>query len=299
MNISCMTELNALWKVWDDHDTIKIPGTQLTLKGFSIAALRTNFYIPELSIMLDAGISGNMAPDYIFVTHSHSDHIANLPYHLYSAKNGKKIQIYIPEEMTKKMTGMLDSITMLNDEYPNPEFENKENGNMKCYNIVPVKPGISDVILRNKKYELEVIKCYHSVPCVGYGFSEFKTKLKDEYKELSSKEIGELRRKGVDVSCEVKNPILCFLGDTSDEVLKDKSLEKYRNIMIECTFIRDEELVQAEKTKHIHWKSLEKYITDHPNINFILYHFSQRYKKSEIKEFFDNKKLPNVIPWIN
>ena len=89
-------EQNALWKVWDDREPITIPGTQYTLRGFSIAALRTNFFIKELSIMLDGGLSANYSPDHIFITHSHTDHIANLPFHLYSAKENSKIQIYAP-----------------------------------------------------------------------------------------------------------------------------------------------------------------------------------------------------------
>lgn len=49
--------VNALWNTWNDREPIKIPNTEYTLKGFSIAALRTNFYIKELGIMLDAGLS--------------------------------------------------------------------------------------------------------------------------------------------------------------------------------------------------------------------------------------------------
>lgn len=108
-------ELNPLWKVWDDslkvnfddgtnsikinsNNTYKLVGTEWTFRGFSIAALRTNFIIKELNIMLDAGLSGNMTPDHIFITHCHSDHCANLPFHIYSSKENSKINIYVPFE---------------------------------------------------------------------------------------------------------------------------------------------------------------------------------------------------------
>src|SRR5438094_6939082 len=39
------TILNALWRVWEDHEPMRIPETTYTLRGFSIAALRTHFYI--------------------------------------------------------------------------------------------------------------------------------------------------------------------------------------------------------------------------------------------------------------
>ena len=86
--------INPLWAVWNYTKPLTIKDTQYTLKGFSIAALRTNFYIKELGIMLDAGISANISPDHIFITHCHSDHSANLPFYLYSYKEGRKIQIY-------------------------------------------------------------------------------------------------------------------------------------------------------------------------------------------------------------
>ena len=44
-------DTNAIWALWDDREAIKIPGTEYTLRGFSIVALRTNFYIKELGIM--------------------------------------------------------------------------------------------------------------------------------------------------------------------------------------------------------------------------------------------------------
>ncbi len=75
--------MNPLYKAWEAREPIKLAGTQYTLRGFSIAGYRTNFYIKELDLMLDAGISANFAPKKILITHCHSDHIANLPFHLY------------------------------------------------------------------------------------------------------------------------------------------------------------------------------------------------------------------------
>ena len=75
--------MNPIYRIWNDHEHIKLSGTPYTLQGFSIAGYRTNFYIPQLNLMLDAGISANFTPKKIFITHSHADHIANLPFHSY------------------------------------------------------------------------------------------------------------------------------------------------------------------------------------------------------------------------
>lgn len=68
--------------------------------------------------------------------------------------------------------------------------------------------------------------------------------------------------------------------------------------MIECTFIFDEDYENSKEKKHIHWKDLKPFIDIHKDTQFILYHFSQRYKANQIKEFF--KDCPeNVIPWVS
>lgn len=56
---------NAVYNVWNKCPAIKVPNTSFTIKGWSVAAHRTNFYIPELKIMLDAGISRPVIQSYI------------------------------------------------------------------------------------------------------------------------------------------------------------------------------------------------------------------------------------------
>ncbi|QKF94465.1 ribonuclease Z [Fadolivirus algeromassiliense] len=291
--MSLNSEQNALWKVWEDRDPITLPDTTYTLRGFSIAALRTNFYIKELGIMLDGGLSASYSPDYIFITHSHTDHVASLPFHLYSAKLDTKMQIYVPEESLDNIDKMINSVININADVPGiDEYD-------PLYCLIPVRDGVINQIIRGKKFKIEIIKCYHGVPCVGYGFIEMRNKLKEEYRDLPPNEIGKLRKSGIDVTHEVEYPIFCFLGDTSKEILNDSRIQKYRTIMIECTFINKEDIEQADKTMHMHWDYLKDYVESHPDNTFILYHFSRRNKKSDIEQFFENMNIPNVIPWIN
>jgi ribonuclease Z len=297
--LTANTNINPLWRVWEDQTPIQIPQTNYTLKGFSIAALRTNYYIKELGIMLDAGLSANLSPDYIFVTHGHADHCANLPYHLYSVKPNSQIQIYAPSESVTKFKKLLDSAYELSADTDITTTELPLSNT--CYNLIGVDSmsKLQNINIKGKKIDVEIIPCTHSVPCVGYGFTEQRLKLKPEYQKLSGKEIGALRKTGAEINYEMAIPFFCFLGDTSKDILQNPVLEKYQTIMIECTFISDDEIEQANKTMHMHWQSLESYIVAHPNITFILYHFSQRYKRSEIIDFFALKNLPNVITWIS
>lgn len=288
-----MSTTNALYRVWQDHESIIIPNTFYTLSGFSVAALRTSFYIKELEILLDAGLSFVCGVDHIFITHCHTDHIANIPFLLYNQKPNKKIQIYIPKESSEKTNKYIESAYLLGW-----NIEKQENIPVNdSYDIIGVEPNIFELYIKGKKFDIEVIKCYHPVPCVGYGFIEKRSKLKEEYIKLSTKEIGELKKSGVIINYEIKYPLFCYLGDTSKEILKDESIKKYKNLIIECTFIFENEIEQADKTQHMHWKYLEPFIHLNQEINFILYHFSQRYKKQEINEFFHKLALPNVILW--
>lgn len=291
-----MSATNALLKVWEDHETIIIPNTNYTLSGFSIAAFRTSFYIKELDILFDAGLSFVHGLDHIFITHCHTDHTANLPFLVYNHKPNKKIQIYIPKASAEKTNKYIESCYILGWNINKQNDDDKVNDS---YDIIGVEPNILELNIGKKRFNIEIIECYHSVPCVGYGLIEKRNKLKKEYLNLSGKELMEIKKKGIEINYEVSYPIFCFLGDTSKEILNNSSLKNYKNIMIECTFLFDTELEQADKTLHMHWKYLGPFIESNKEINFILYHFSQRYKRKEIKDFFDNQSLPNVIPWIS
>lgn len=276
---------NYLWNIWNQC-IFKIPNTQYTIRGFSIAALRSNFFIKELNIMLDAGLSCNYSPDHIFVTHTHTDHCASLPYHIYNFNQTEtKMKIYVPIEAENKTDILIKSVHTMNS--------NKFDRN---YDIVPVKNDDTfQIKLKGKIFKIEIIKCYHAVPCVGYGFTEIKNKLKDEYIGLGGKKIVELKNQNIDIYREEYNNVFLYLGDTSSDIFLCDSIAKYKNIMIECTFILDDDEHHAETKKHMHWNQLSKYVIANPNINFILYHFSGKYKREMINEFFDKLKLNNVL----
>jgi len=246
--------------------------------------------------MFDAGLSGGMRADHIFITHQHCDHCCNLPFHLMN--QGKdKIQVYVPEEAAPFVDKFLDATYTMTG---NEKDWNSSWSRLELYDMIPVNaPSVLQRVFGKKKYDVEVIKCYHTVPCVGYGLSEKRIKLKEEYAGLAGHELGALRKSGVEINYEVSVPFFCYLGDTSYRVLEDPTIEKYKTIMIECTFLLADDLQQAEETQHIHWTQLHPYILSHPENTFILYHFSQRYKADEILAFFDALAIDNVIPWIS
>ena len=71
--------------------------------------------------MFDAGLAAP-APliNHLFITHCHSDHIANLPFHIYSYNQKEKIKIYIPKEITSLIKNYIESAYLLSS-YTFPE----------------------------------------------------------------------------------------------------------------------------------------------------------------------------------
>lgn len=290
-----MSEYIQLWQPWTEIEPYKLPNTNKILQGYSLAGLRTNYFIgPDL--MLDAGISAPFSAKYILITHGHADHIANLPFHLYVKSPETVIQIYCPKPIVKLIDNYICSMFQLSD------------GNQDMipfgYKIIGVDETTEpvEILLGKQPHLLEFYKCVHSVPCIGYGISIIKNKLKSDYSGLSSAEIKKLKFDGIEITQTIYEPELFFSGDTTHELFEIESNKKiltYRNILIECTFVFDEDISHANEKKHMGWSNLKPYIEKYPQTNWILSHFSQKYRKEQLEIFFEKENLPNIKLWIN
>jgi len=272
---------------------------QWTICGYSRSAFRTGFYINGLNIMLDAGPQCFKKPGHIFITHSHADHIANLPFTLIGdEESNHKYNVYVPKEAEDRIKRYVASM-----------FE----ANALCdidisdwYNFHSVSSDSKSlsVVTNKNKLNVEIIKCDHCIPTVSYGFGLVKKKLNPKYLGKSGKELGQLRKEGVDdISIEVTEKIFCYVCDTSIDVLKENPfILDYSTIFIECTFIIDGQEEDATKKKHIHWNQLKPYVIDNPDTTFVLFHFSLKYRDEEIKEIMDEKfikdDIKNVELWL-
>ena len=276
--------------------TWQIPGTPWTICGYSKCAYRTAFYIKDLDMMLDAGPQNFKHPTTIFITHTHGDHIANLPFTLI-ATSGKDelVRIYAPAPAEPYMRRYIDTLFSTNAMIPMATQE--ETDNYYRYHGLVAGQKLS-ITIKKTNLHVDVFECDHGVPTISYGFTEPKQKLKPEYSDLPGKEIARLRKDGTEITREVLYKRFAYVCDTTIKVLETHpEILTYPVVFIECTFLYEDDLEMTSEKKHIHWKQLRPYVEENPEIIFMLFHFSERYSDKNIAEFFKKEKLANANWW--
>ena len=292
-------------------NSIEIIKKRFTLTGFSEAARNTGFRIPELRFALDCGVLFQSTPECIFITHGHIDHTSEIAKTLIDTGTIHP-KIFCPTKITERIRNVIHAFFVLTKNTDKPKVHNK-------YSLTGVDSGTKIPLSYDKKDKkrvsmfVEIIPCYHTVPCVGYGFSEVRRKLRPEFHGLSQEALNTIKMRKdengneIDISHDVEYPLFCFMGDTNeralycvenDIIINNPVLEKYQTIIIECTFLDPEHYEHAKKDRHMHWSKLEPYVRSHPETRFILIHFSTRYSNDYIEKFFEKTGYTNIVPFI-
>jgi ribonuclease Z len=279
------------WKTW------QIPGTRLTMTGYSRANDKTFFHVPELRCALDAGLAEGRQPETVFLTHAHADHAADLAY---LAARAGGVDIYLPDEMLASAQAFLAASFQLNNAAPyDPALADG-------LRLRGVAGGDEFTVGRRGAHSVRVVRCQHKVPCVGYCFTSVGKGLLPEYEALRATmapaDFGKLvagrRAAGEAVDRDVRTPLFAFLGDTHPRVFDDNPwLFEYPVIVTECTYLDDAQSERADRVGHTVWSRLRPVVRAHPATLFVLTHFSLRHSDAEVLAFFDREELPNVVVW--
>lgn len=307
--------------------TFPRPHHQYVLTGRSRAAWHTSFVLPQLNLLLDAGLCVNsLRPKHIFLTHGHSDHTLLAPAFV---KREDPPDVYCPTEMTRALDDFMLARTMLNlgglVGYDDAETsgvtmaEGEANGQhgeavsdetrtsgerawLNTHRTYGLQAGDIITLRRYPDITVQAFACDHTVPSLGYVFRKTVTKLRAEYTSLPGPEIQRLRKSGVAITEPRTTPVFAFLGDTTAATLAsdpDWLRAGIPVVITECSFLQEEHRAQAAKTKHTLWADLEPVVRRWPATTFVLTHFSMRYPEAEVTRFF--RELPdcpkNIVVW--
>jgi len=270
-------------------------------RGRSRAGEATSFSIPEYKWLFDCGaLIEGWKPEFVFLTHGHSDHLHYLT-HIRNEENPPTI--FLPKQLAPFVKAHLTAYQEMNDCMTQAE---SQNGGLYPEDCIfrPVTPG-EEITIRQKgaKFVILTLGLDHRVPCVGYSIFRIQDQLKEEYKGLPGKEIGRLKKEGIDITDSVRLPFICFLGDTTGAVFDrhPEILEQHKVIVVECSFMEEADIDRARTSTHMHWFDLRKHVAAHPDVMFLLTHFSLKYNSLELREFFNRQHAfyPNVHPMLD
>lgn len=245
--------------------------------------------------MLDAGPQNFRKTTHVFITHTHADHIAELPLSLMHAGqgDGSKITIHCPADAVRHLQTYITAFFQVN-----AVCDCSMNDFCR---FVPLEAPKQThrLTLKGDIIEVASVGGDHTVPTILYGFALIKQKLLPQFASLSGKAIAQLRKEGQNVTAEVVEPKFAYVLDTSIEGLMAASwLLDYPVVIVECTFLLPDEKKFTHEKKHIHWDDLQPMVLARPETLFILVHFSQRHSDPFVREFFEAQHIANVHPWV-
>jgi ribonuclease Z len=259
----------------------------LTIEGYSRAAVQTYWRVPELKLGFDLGAQpwSFMATPNWFVSHTHLDHLAALPVYV-ARRRMMKMEpptIYLPAVAVEGVEMLLRAVSRL------------DRGRLPA-TLVGVEPG--QEIALSRELVVSAFATRHTIPALGYLVWERRKKLKPEYAHLIGNDIAirDLRLSGVEVSAEIRLPKVAYLGDTAPDGLDGfPDLYKAEVLILEMTFVAPgERPAVIHKFGHTHLDDIVERAERFENEVIIASHFSTRLHPDQIQRIVE-KRLPEAL----
>jgi len=257
----------------------------LTIEGYSRAAVQSYWRIPELKLGFDLGGQpwDFMGTPTWFVSHTHLDHIAALPIYVARRRMMKMDPpvIYLPEHAIELVQHVLKA------------FQRLDRGRLPC-ELISVRPG--DGFELSRELFVEAVATRHTVPSLGYIVWERRKKLKAEYQSLTGDQIRDVRLSGVEVSEERRFPLVAYTGDTAPEGLDaNPAMYEAKILITEMSFVAPSHRKdRIHKHGHMHLDDFVQRQARFQNELVIAAHFSTRYHDKQIVHFV-RKSLPEML----
>ncbi len=257
----------------------------LTIEGYSRAAVQTYWRVPELNLGFDLGAQpwSFMGTETWFVSHGHLDHIAALPVYVARRRMMKMEppRIYLPSCLLGPVKEILK------------QFSRMDRGRTPC-DLQAIEPD--QEIELSRELIVTTHATTHTVPSIGYVVWERRKKLKPEYADLAGHEIRDLRQAGTEVTREVRAPLLAYLGDSAPPGLDNNPAMYQAKVLItELTFVApDHRKDKIHKFGHMHLDDLVERQDQFQNELIIAGHLSTRYHPKQV-EGAVKKRLPDMM----
>jgi len=258
---------------------------EITIEGYSRAAVQTYWRIPEWKIGFDLGAHpwDFMGTGTWFLTHTHLDHVAALPVYVARRRMMKMDPptIHLPEAAIAPVEAILRNFSRL------------DRGRLPCH-LVPVTAGSEFELSR--EMVVTAHPTAHTVTSFGYVVWQRRRKLKQEYAELSGDRIRDLRLSGVEVTEERRVPLLGFTGDTSPKGFDDNPVfYEVRHLISELTFVaKGHRRDKIHKHGHMHLDDYVERASKFRNEKILLGHLSTRYGRAQVTKIVE-KAFPDLL----
>jgi len=257
----------------------------LSIEGYSRAAVQTYWRIPELKLGFDLGAQpwSFMGTATWFVSHTHLDHVAALPIYV-ARRRMMKMEpptIYLPEDAVNPVQRLLRNSSQL------------DRGRLPC-ELIPARPG--DEIKLSRELVVTVSETAHTIPSLGFIVWERRHKLKPEFQNMSDNQIRDLRRSGTEVTKERRIPRIGYLGDSAPQGL-DRCPAMYdaQILITEITFVAPEHRKEKiHKLGHFHLDDFVARRGQFKNELIIASHFSSRYHPDQVRSYV-KQALPDML----
>ena len=265
-----------------------------TIRGVSVGGVYTSLAVPELGLVLDAGIAPRSAGgiDTILLSHGHADHVGALPSLLgIRALHGKQTppRVVMPAEIVDDLSAALAALSRL-QRFP--------------LAIEPIGMNPGDEIELRGDLRLRAVRTFHPVPSLGYIVVRRVAKLRSEFHGLPGPEIAARRRAGEAMVDHEDRLELAYATDTLVSVLDHApELLRARVLIVECTFLDDRKTLEAARAGcHVHLDEVIERAERFENEHVVLMHVSQLYRPDEVAGILD-RRVPaglraRIIPFV-
>jgi len=228
--------------------------------------------------------------NHVFLTHAHGDHSRCLMRHdslrkMMGVQRGAKY--YIPIQIYEAACNWIKAEAM---------FEGVSEARFTLPELVAVEPGAWQALDYRPDLLYRGFPVKHSIPSLGFTIASHKRKLKEEYVGMGRNDIIALRESGVEITREVIEPRVTYIADCiGDSLIEQKHIWDSNIVIIECTFIEEDELTMARKKGHTHLQEIVQVLqtlgTDIKSSTIVLKHFSMKYARKHIFQ-----KVDQMIP---